>query len=208
MIKVFFLFFESAGTWDRISQAQRSLTTVMVTHLLPMLACVGLVEGWGLHNWGKWQPGFHLIKEFSITTIISFEAIQLILSVAMVLVSALLLLKISRTFHSRGTYTQAFTAVAYAFSPLFLMQLFNAGPSINPWAIWGIGIAMTLWVFYQGLPRVLQPDPTHAFGLYLSMVFVLVLTSGITRILTGLYLLGYMNFQNSYLSHVFPGLFQ
>ena len=40
------------------------------------------------------------------------------------------------------------------------------------------------------------------------MVFVMVLASGVTRILTGLYLLGYMDFKNSYLSHVFPGLFQ
>ena len=208
MIKVFFLIFEPGGTWDRISQAQRSLFAILTTYLLPMLAFVGFVEGWGLHNWGKWQPRFHLLKNFSITTAATYEVIQLILSVIMVLVSALLLLKISRTFHSRGTYKQAFTVVVYAFSPLFLMRMLDAGPSINPWAIWGMGITMSIWIFYQGLPRVLQPDPTHAFGLYLSMVFVMVLTSGIARVLTGLYLLGYINFQDSYLSHIFPGLFQ
>jgi multidrug transporter EmrE-like cation transporter len=208
MIKVFFLFFESAGTWDRISQAQRSLIYVFTTHLLPILALVGFVEGWGLHHWGKWQPRFHLLKDFSITTVVTYEVIQLILSAVMVLVSALLLLKISRTFHSRGTYTQAFTAVAYAFSPMFLMRMLNAVPSANPWAIWGIGIAMSLWVFYQGLPRVLQPDPTHAFGLYLSMIFVMLLTSGIERVMTALYLLGYIDLQNSYLARAFPSFFQ
>ena len=186
MIKVFLLIFDSARTWDRISQAQRSLFTVLTIHLLPMLALVGFVEGWGLQHWGKWQPRFHLIKDFSVSTVVTYEIFQLILSVAMVLVSALLLLKVSQTFHSRGTYAQAFTAMAYAFSPLFLMRLFDAGPSVNPWAIWAIGIAMSIWIFYQGLPRVLQPDPTHAFGLYLSMVFVMVLTSGIARVLTGL----------------------
>jgi hypothetical protein len=46
----------------------------------------------------------------------------------------------------------------------------------------------------------LQPDPTHAFGLYLSAVFVIVLSSGLGRLITGMYLLGYMSFEHSWLT--------
>jgi hypothetical protein len=54
----------------------------------------------------------------------------------------------------------------------------------------------------------MEPDPAHAFGLYLSTVFVMVLASGIVRVLTALYLLGYVDFRNSWLTHLFPRLFQ
>jgi hypothetical protein len=46
----------------------------------------------------------------------------------------------------------------------------------------------------------MQPDPTHAFGVYLSAMFVVILTSGLARLITGMYLLGYMDLQNSWLS--------
>ena len=71
---------------------------------------------------------------------------------------------------------------------------------MSPWATWGVGVALTVWILYQGIPRVLQPDPTHAFGLYLSAVFVIVLSSGLGRMITGMYLLGYMSFEHSWLT--------
>jgi hypothetical protein len=208
MIKAIFLIFQPGATWDRIAQARRGFFTVLAVYLLPMVVVSGAVEGWGLHHWGKVQPKFHLIRDFSAGTVLTFEVVQLALSVVMVLVSALLLLKISQTFHTRGAYTQAFTAMAHAFSPLFLLRLLDAGPSVSPWVTWGIGIMLSIWIFYQGLPRVMEPDPAHAFGLYLSTVFVMVLASGIVRVLTALYLLGYVDFRNSWLTHLFPRLFQ
>jgi len=55
---------------------------------------------------------------------------------------------------------------------------------------------------------VMQPDPTHAFGLYLSAMFVVVLTTSIARVLPGLFLLGVVDFKNSWLTHKFPALLQ
>ena len=65
---------------------------------------------------------------------------------------------------------------------------------MNPGVTWGLGIAMTVWILYQGIPLGLKPDPTHAFGIYLSAVFVVVLISGMARVLTALYLLGLIDF--------------
>lgn len=208
MIKTLFLIFNSGATWDKIARNQRGLVTILATYLVPIIALAAFVEGWGLERWGKWQPKFHLVKDFTMGAVINFEVIQSLLLVAMVFVSALLLLKISQTFHSRSTYLQAFTTLAYGFSPLFLLRLLDAGPMVSPWASWGIGIGISVWILYQGIPRVMQPDPTHAFGLYLSLAFVMVLTSGIVRVLTALYLLGYVDFHNSWLTHKLPGLFQ
>ncbi len=208
MIKVFFLLFEPGATWGGIARARRGLGFILFTYLLPMIVISSAVEGWGLARWGKWQPKFQQFKAFSRDDIFTFEAIQAALLLLMVLVSALLLLKISQTFEHRRNYRQAFATMAYGYSPLFLAHLLDAGPTVNPMTSAIIGILLTVWVLYQGIPRVMQPDPTHAFGLYLSAMFVVVLTASIARVLPGLFLLGVVDFKNSWLTHKFPALLQ
>lgn len=208
MVKVFFLIFEPGVAWERIARARRGFAFIFATHLLPMIVLATAVEGWGLANWGKWQPQFKILREFPLSTIVVLEVIQALLFLAMVLVSALILQNISRTFQSRQTYLQAFTTMAYGFSPFFLVRMLDAGPMMNPWVSWAIGIVLTIWVLYQGIPRVMLPDPTHAFGLYLSAVITVLLMSAIARVLTALFLLGRVDFHHSWLSHKFPGLFQ
>ena len=207
MFKALFLIFEPSVAWDRIAQARRSIAFVFCLYLLPMVFLATATEGWGLHRWGKWQPRFQKFKEFSLHDIIGFEVIQMLLALVVILLGALILLRISETFQSRRKYLDAFTTIAYGYSPLFLTRLFDAGPMVSPWATWAIGIMLTVWILYQGIPRVMQPDPTHAFGLYLSAMIVVVLTSGLARLVTGLYLLGEVDFHHSYLTHKFPGLF-
>ena len=112
------------------------------------------------------------------------EAAQLVLSLAVVFVGANLVKSIGETFHGRHTYTQAFTAVAYSLSPLFLLRLFDAFTGISPWATWAIGIVLSIAVLYHGVPRMMEPDPSHAFGLYLMSALLLVLVTGLARFVT------------------------
>ncbi len=164
-----------------------------------------------MERWGKWQPRFQRSMDFSRHDIIVFETIQAVLLLAMILLSAQILLVVSRTFQTfqkQCHYLDAFTTVAYSFSPLLWLRLLDASPTFSPWVSWGIGIILTIWVLYQGIPRVMKPDPTHAFGLYLAGIFVMVLTSALARVPTALYLLGEVNFRNSWLTHKFPSLFQ
>lgn len=200
MIKAFFLIFEPGAAWDHIAQARRGIGFILSTYLVPMILLTAVAEGWGLQHWGKWQPKFQMFKQFSHETILSYELAQVVLLLLMVFVSALMLLKLSQTFHGRHTYLQAFTTVAYGFSPFFLAHFLDVAPQMSPWVSWGIGVGLTVWILYQGIPRVLQPDPTHAFGLYLSSLVVVILTSAVVRILTGMYLLGYLDLQHSWLT--------
>ena len=208
MFKAFFLIFEPAVAWDRIAQVRRGFAFVLGWHLLPMILMGAVAEGWSIHRWGKWQPRFHWFKEFSLHDIVVIESLQAALLLVSVLLGALMLLKISQTFHSRRKYLDAFTTVAYSYSPLLLARLVDASPGVNPAVSWTLGIALTIWVLYQGIPRVMQPDPTHAFGLYLSGLFLIVLTSGMARLLPALYLLGEVDLHHSWLTHKFPNLFQ
>jgi uncharacterized membrane protein YidH (DUF202 family) len=203
MFKAFSLFFEPARAWEKIVQARHSFGFVFTTHLLPLILLGSVVEGYGLKRWGKWQPAFDRIRDFSWSAIITFEVIQSLMLVLVALLCALLLLKISQTFFGRNNYREAFTTIAYSLSPLLLIRLLDAAPMMSPWASWLIGLLMTIWILYQGIPRVMQPDPTHAFGLYLSTIIVTVLLTGLARLLTGLYLLGKVDFQHSWLAHYF-----
>lgn len=200
MIKVFFLIFEPAVAWDRIAQARRGFAYITAVHLLPLILLGSAFEAWGLGRHGKWQPKFQMYKDFSRPDIISFETIQILLFLAVVFVSAFLVYKISQTFQDRLTFLQAFTTIAYGFSPMFLLHFLDASAAMHPIVPWLTGMGFVIWILYQGIPRVMQPDPTHAFGVYLSTTMVVILTSGLARLITGMYLIGFMDFQHSWLS--------
>lgn len=200
MIKVFFLIFEPNVAWEKIARARRGFVYITIIHLLPLILAGTALEAWGLHRHGKWQGQFQIDKSFSDQEILNFEILQFVLLVAVVFISALLIYKISQTFQDRLTFLQAFTTAAYGFSPLFLLHFLDASAAVHPAVPWLIGIGLVMWILYQGIPRVMQPDPTHAFGVYLSAMIVVILTSGLARLITGMYLLGYMDLQHSWLS--------
>ena len=193
-----FLIFEPSVAWEKIAQARRGLMFITVVHLLPLIIAGTALEAWGLHRHGKLQR-FDIYKIFTSQEIITFEALQFVAFIAVVFVTALLVYKIGQTFHDRLNFLQAFTTVAYGYSPLFLFHFLDASAVMHPLVPWLLGIGLAIWIFYQGIPRVMQPDPTHAFGVYLSTIIVAVLTSGLARLMTGMYLLGYIDLQHSWL---------
>lgn len=207
MIKALFLIFEGGPAWDRIVLARRSLAYVLCVHLLPMLLIVAVVEGYGLSHWGKWRPAFKDYNKFTMTNTVAYEATQSVCTLLMVLASARLVEIMGKTFHGRNNYTQGFTAVVFGLSPMFLFRLLDVAPTMDPRVSWAFGIGVSIWILYQGLPRIMVPDPTHAFGLYLSTSLVLVLLTGLLRVLTTLYLQGNVAIQHSYLGRKLPFLF-
>ncbi len=129
-------------------------------------------------------------KKFSNSEAVVVEAGQLLFSLAVVFIGAKLVKAVGETFRGRHTFAQAFTAVAYGLGPLFLLRLFDAFSGVSPWATWAIGIMLSIAVLYQGLPRAMEPDPAHAFGVYLMSAVLLVLVTGLARFVTASYLEG------------------
>jgi len=68
--------------------------------------------------------------------------------------------------------------------------LLDAFSGVPPWVSWSIGIILSIGVLYQGVPRMLEPDPPHAFGLYLMSGLLLLLITGMARFVTAWYLEG------------------
>jgi hypothetical protein len=71
--------------------------------------------------------------------------------------------------------------VAYGLGPFFLMYLLNALPHMPVWGTWGIGMALTASVLYQGLPRVMVPDLPHSLGLYFMSVILLGILTALAQ---------------------------
>jgi hypothetical protein len=207
MTKVFFLIINPGPTWEKIAREGRGFFFITVVQLLPLILAGSAIEAWGLHQHGKWQSRFQYQKTFLTQDIINLQIVQTVLLFAVVVVSALLVFKIAQTFQDRLTFLQAYTTVAYAFCPMLLVRFLDYGGSVNPLATWLLGLAITVWILYSGIPRVMKTDPTHAFGVYISAVIVITMTSGLARLLTAMYVLGYMDFQHSWLSRRLMHLF-
>ena len=197
MLKVFFLLFEPALAWEKIANARRGYFFILVTYLLPFIALVSAAEGWGLMRWGKLQPHFGKVKEFTPEMVWRFEILQAAMFLLVVFVCALLLRLSCEQFHGTRTFLQSFTVMAYGFSPVLLLHPLNMVPAMHPAVSWIIGIVLAIFMIYAAVPRVLQPLPVHAFGSYCAAVFIVVLVSGLMRVFTAMYLLGQINFQSS-----------
>ncbi len=190
MIKALLLIFEPIATWEGIFRARRAMVTILALYLLPMLLLTSFAEGYGLVHWGKSRGEVAWTKVFSVKEAVIYETAQLLLYLAIFFIGAKLLKSIGETFHGRHTFNQAFTAIAYGLSPLLLFRLLDALPGMSPWVTWPIGIILSIGVLYQGIPRMMEPDPPHAFGLYLMSAVLLVLITGLARFLTAWYLQG------------------
>ena len=191
MIKALLLIFSPVSAWERVFRAQRSPWFVLGVFLTPLLVLSAAGEAYGLVHWGKWQSS--LVREpktFAPAEAAIFEAFQFVLTLAIVLVNAGLLKSTGGTFHARHTLAQAFTTIAYGLSPLFLFRLLNASSDVPPWLSWIVGIVLSMMVLYHGVPKIMQPDPAHAFGLYLITCLLALFTTGLLQLITAFYLLG------------------
>ena len=130
------------------------------------------------------------LKRFPVSEAAVVEAGQFLLSLVVVFVGANMIKSIGETFHGRHSYNQAFTTVAYGLSPLFLCRLLDAFTGISPWVSWSIGIILSISVLYHGVPRMMEPDPAHAFGLFFMSALLLALVTGLARFVTASFLQG------------------
>ena len=164
-----------------------------------MMVLAGLAEGFGLVQWGRAQTGLHHIHKFAVGETVVYEALRTLMTLLVVVVCAALIKMFGETFRERNTYQQTFTLVIFGLSPLFLLRLLDAAP-IFPFVTWAIGIILSLEVVYQGVPRVMDPDPPNAIGLFFMSSLVLLATTGLERFITYWYLSGHSRPIESFIS--------
>jgi len=202
MIKALLLMFAPARIWDEIIWAQRGTLFILGSYLAPLLILTSAVEAYGLVHWGKWQGPVSHLRTFSVREAAIFEAAQFLLSIFIVVVNAGLIKSIGGTFHGRHTFTQTFTTVAYGLGPVFMFRFLNASSNIPPWISWFMGILLAFGVLYHGVPKVIQPDPAYAFGMFLITAMVVLFTTGLLELLTACFLQGCFPKLETAISHL------
>jgi len=190
MIRTILLLVAPIHTWEGIFQARRSVGFILSTFLLPMVFLGCIVEGYGLAHWGKVQGEFSRLVIFKPREAAVFEALQLLVLLILALINAGLLKSTCGTFQGRQTFQQGFRTIAYGMGPYLLFRCLDAFSAVTPWVSWLIGILLTLAVLYHGVPKIMDPDPAHAFGLYVVTSLLLLFTTGILTLLTALTLRG------------------
>ena|SRR5436190_813440 len=193
MIRALLLIFDPTATWERIFRAHRSLVFIFLLYLCPFLLLDAVAEGYGLVHTGKERGILKQDYKFPVGEAVIFETAQFLISIGMVFLGAKLVKSIGETFHGRHTMTQAFISVAYGLAPLFLLRLCDGlGSDLVwvPWVTWSVGILLAIGVLYHGVPRMMEPDPSHAFGLFLMSALLLMLITGLLRYVTISYLQG------------------
>ena len=191
MIKALLLLIRPESTWEGIANTGRSIVFVLFLYLLPLILVTSVVEGYGLHHWGKWQKGeVSYLKTFSVPETVVVEAAHNLLLLGVAFVVAQAAKSFADTFHRRHTYTHAFTAIAYGLGPLLVLRMADLWPALTPWGPWGVGIALTVAVLYHGLPCILRPDPPHAIGLYFLTSLTLIVTAGLVHLIYVFYVEG------------------
>jgi hypothetical protein len=183
MIKAISLIFEPAMTWEKIALARRKFSYIFLCYLTPLILVSVVGEILGVYYLGRRGYNGSTIS-LPLERIAAYGAAQLAASFLLVLIGAKLVQSVSQGFQGGNSYLKCFTVVAYTVSPLFLVRLLDAAPMMNPWASFGIGMALSIAILYQGVPRVLQPDPPDAFGVFLTSAFLLAGLAALLRFLT------------------------
>jgi hypothetical protein len=184
----------------------------LLLFLIPLWILAFVSEGYGLVHWGKPSGEFAHIKTYTHSQALIFEIFQLLLMPIMVLVGARLIKAAGETFHGRHTFNQAFTVAAYGLGPFFVLRILDIFPTVSSWmywATWIIAMFLCIGTLYHGIPRVMQPDPPQAFGLYVVSSFLLTMISGLLRFLTFWYLAGNFGKLDAFIAKVvahFPAL--
>ena len=198
MITALLLIFDTGKAWDRVALSRRGLFFIVAFYLLPMMALVSAVEGYGLVAKGQSST----VNKFTRGEAAFAEVIEMLLMCIVIAVCAYTIKALSETFRGGHTYTQAFKVVIYGLSPLFLLRLLDAMPNMSVWIPWAVGIVLCLNILYTGVPRVMQPDPPHAFGLFVMSALLMVVLTGLERFLTAGYLAGHFKPVGVVVAHI------
>jgi hypothetical protein len=202
ILKDVFLMIRPAQTWDRVVVQKRGAWFVFAVYLLPMLLLLGFVEGHGLMLLGRQQVARGGFNRFTLSKVFVYETANLLLALVLMVVAAIFIKFLANTCFKRNHLAQSLTVLFFAMGPMYLVELFNGFLNMYVWLTWLAGIYLVVGTLYHGLPRIMQPDPPAAMGLYFGSASLVFLLMFIGRLVTYYYLEGRFKVLERHLSDI------
>ena len=115
MISALLLIFSPDATWQRICRRERGVLVLLLTYLVPLFILLGAAEGYSLIHFGRVQvmsgKSLFLTQEYSGKTryfttgeAVVFESAQVLLLMALVVLSAQMVCSVGRNFRGRPSF--------------------------------------------------------------------------------------------------------
>lgn len=192
LFKDLFFIVRPTTTWNRVAAARHGVVFIFAFYLLPMLLVTAVIEGHGLMLFGRQQVAEGMNNRFTLPKVFAYEVGSAVVTLLLIGLAAAFIKSFANACHARNRVGQSLAVMLHSAGPLLLIQWFNGFPNMYFWLTWLLGVALTMSALYHGLPRLMQPDPPSAMGLYIgsALTVFLLLLGG--RILTGYYLTGHL----------------
>ena len=129
--------------------------------------------------------GVPFVGRFGIVRSLVTACVLYAVSLASVIIAAVVIEQLAPKFKSSGNTVQALKLVAYATTPVWVAGIFNISLALAPLTI--IGVLYAIYLFYLGLPSVMKTPPDQVVPfMVVSAIAILVVNLVLTFLIAGI----------------------
>ena len=172
---------QPSATWDVIDGETPTVAELYRGYVMPLAAIPAVCSLVGLLIFGV--GGFGFSYHLSPVWLIAQAVVGYVLSLAMVFVMALIIEALAPTFGGTKDRMQAFKLAAYAPTASWIAGVFGLVPALAIVAI--LGGLYSLYILYEGLPKLMRTPPDKALPYVAVVVLVAIVVSIVIGIATG-----------------------
>ncbi len=153
--------------WEQIRAEETSTPAILAGYVAPLAAIPPLCGAIGSFAFGESFGG--TIIRTALDKVVISAAVTFLASIALVYFLGILINAVAENFDAERDDLAAQKVAAYAMTPAFMSGVFSLWPPL--WWVSLIGIAMTAFLFYRGLPPLMKVEPQRALG-YATTVMI------------------------------------
>jgi hypothetical protein len=153
--------------WEQIRDEETNIPSILFGYVLPLAAIPPLCGAIGSLAFGE-HYGDAVVRT-PVATILVSAIVTLFASVALVYLLGILINTVAENFDAEKNEIASQKIAAYAMTPAFMSGVFSLWPPL--WWVSLIGIGMTAFLIYRGLPILMKAEPERALG-YTTTVMI------------------------------------
>lgn len=146
--------------WEQIRAEETTTAHLLSGYVAPLAAIPPIAGAIGSLIFGERYNGETIRTD--IGTLLLGALVTIVASIALVYFLGLLINAIADNFDAERDELSAQKVAAYSMTPAFLSGIFSLWPPL--WWLSLVGIAMTAFLFYRGLPPLMKADEARALG--------------------------------------------